>query len=97
MRGGGGRGGGRAPSESSGHLALTPRSPIPPHLSSRGPASAGGFETDDGTPTGAAATDRFRMFEGEVLKFHRPGENPQINPKVRWTGPGMTAKAGTTH
>ena len=37
------------------------------------------------------------MFEGEVLKFHRPGENPQINPKVRWTGPGMTAKAGTTH
>jgi len=29
------------------------------------------------------AGDKYRLFEGEVLKFHKPGENPQINPKVR--------------
>ena len=23
------------------------------------------------------------MFEGDVLKFHKPGENPQIDPAVR--------------
>ena len=37
---------------------------------------------DPNAPSGSPASDRFRLFEGEVLKFHRPGENPQINPKV---------------
>jgi len=33
------------------------------------------------------AGDKYRLFEGEVLKFHKPGENPQINPKVRPAAP----------
>lgn len=27
--------------------------------------------------------EAFRKFEGEVLKFHKPGENPQINEEIR--------------